>query len=225
MIVAYVDPTGKRRWVDYIPVQEVVCTAANADTYNDAGGKVSVEVSPTGLTPWVDYIPVVAENTDGWRSDDDGYTPICLTAGGGGGGGGSTVDFVIGEATDASARGYHSYTEAASGVPGAPLGSLTPGTIAGFEVRELSWDTAGAPYFYLALTDGGSLPAGPFFTSLSFTDDSDVVWTLTDADSNVPGGADGSFDGEDIKYWVWNTDWSQPDITPDATYVLTVVTP
>lgn len=72
-------PSGSQvRWVDYIPVSEVVPT--RVDSY-DAAGAIRVEEleSAAGLTAWVDYVPVsedAAEASGKWRFDANGWIPV-----------------------------------------------------------------------------------------------------------------------------------------------------
>lgn len=74
-----VSPSGKVKWVDYIPVhQHPEVLPQNADRYND-NGAITVQVlsSVTGLTAWRDYTPIVDVGSGGrWRFDSNGYIAI-----------------------------------------------------------------------------------------------------------------------------------------------------
>jgi len=134
------------------------------------------------------------------------------------------LNFLVEFATDESAIGFVGRTEAENGIPGAPFGAITGG-VNNYEPRELSWFQWGdITRFYFDITDGGNAPTPPFFTSLSFTDDNGKVWTLTDADSEVPGGRDTLFAGQSIQYWDWIFyETVIPAVTNHKWYRLTVV--
>lgn len=75
--VYVVSAEGLTRWVDYIPVRQVVPTSLN--TF-DVGGAVGVYslASNSGLTAWVDYVPVVevSDSDNRWRYESDGWIPV-----------------------------------------------------------------------------------------------------------------------------------------------------
>lgn len=75
-----VSPSGKTRWVDYIPIKEIIVTPSEVDRFDDLGALSVKELSNvTGLTPWVDYKPcaLVSDPDSGeWRFDDTGYIPV-----------------------------------------------------------------------------------------------------------------------------------------------------
>lgn len=78
--VFIIAPSGSQKpWVDYIPVQFIVVTAAKANRY-DFDGALAVKVlsSVVGKVPWVDYLPVTTVGgTATWRTDDSvGYIPM-----------------------------------------------------------------------------------------------------------------------------------------------------
>lgn len=78
--VFVISPSGSMRpWVDYLPVEFLVVTAAMADRY-DFNGALAVKAlsSVTGLVPWVDYLPVATvSGTHTWTTDDStGYIPM-----------------------------------------------------------------------------------------------------------------------------------------------------
>jgi hypothetical protein len=78
-----VSATGRARWRSYVPVQQVVPTVHEINTYA-AEGAITVDLldDVTGLTEWIDYIPIV-EVSDGesgkWRFDNDGWIPVIFT--------------------------------------------------------------------------------------------------------------------------------------------------
>lgn len=73
-------PSGSQvRWVDYIPIKNVVPT--RNDSYDDAGAiRVEELESITGLTAWTDYIPVSEDAgvaAGKWRFNSaDGWIPV-----------------------------------------------------------------------------------------------------------------------------------------------------
>lgn len=82
-----VSPSGLVKWVDYIPIKEVVPGTGHVRTYeNDGAMAVETLSSVTGLVAWVDYLPVVpVTDSAQWRSDNDGFIPVDgFTSGAGG---------------------------------------------------------------------------------------------------------------------------------------------
>jgi len=247
MVILEVSPTGLRRWVDYIPVELLADPTTNLETYNDLGSKaVDYLVDGVGKTAWVDYIPVVTTTGNNWRSNDTGVIPVYEAAAWSANvadypyiappdltpsypppdvAPGESIVLTYGEATDASAKGFVSYTEAVHGAPGAPFGAVDPAGFTGFDLREFSWAAAANTTFYLAVTDGGLEPADPGLVSISFTDDDDTVWTLDAATVQTAEGSTNSFDGEDIRYWIWTFvgETVGPVMTEAVEYELTVV--
>lgn len=70
--------TGLARWVDYIPVKEVV--PARGRSYDEGGAIAVTELaSETGSVRGVDHIPVF-EVTDAdstrWRIEAEGFIPV-----------------------------------------------------------------------------------------------------------------------------------------------------
>ena len=78
--ILVVSPSGRTKWVSYIPVKQVT-SPTTGTTDNNGAIEVKLLTSGTGLTEWVDYIPVV-EVTDAevkkWRYDNIGWIPIIL---------------------------------------------------------------------------------------------------------------------------------------------------
>lgn len=77
--VFVVSATGRTKWVDYIPVRQVVPGTDKTNRYDQDGAlPVTILGSVTGLREWVDYTPVVevASSTNQWRCEADGYIPI-----------------------------------------------------------------------------------------------------------------------------------------------------
>jgi hypothetical protein len=78
-VVYEIDPTGKTRWVDYIPVKLFDVPVEKIGRFDDNGGlAVVILESPVG-SAWVNYIPVVfvADPNGGkWRHDDRGFLPV-----------------------------------------------------------------------------------------------------------------------------------------------------
>lgn len=70
--------TGLVRWVDYIPVKEVV-PGRNRSYDNDGAIAVAELVNETGSVRWVDHIPVF-EVTDAdstkWLVEAIGFIPV-----------------------------------------------------------------------------------------------------------------------------------------------------
>lgn len=79
--VFVVSSSGRKRWVEYVPVKQFpATTAAKAGRY-DTDGALTVVIlgSASGLREWVDYWPVVevADSDNGkWRFDDLGFLPV-----------------------------------------------------------------------------------------------------------------------------------------------------
>jgi hypothetical protein len=77
--VFVVTTTNRTKWVDYIPVRQVVPGADKTNRYDQDGAlPVTILGSVTGLREWVDYTPVVevGASTNQWRAESDGYIPI-----------------------------------------------------------------------------------------------------------------------------------------------------
>lgn len=74
-MVAEIDPSGLREWVDYIPVQ-INASPGRANSY-DNDGYFPINTDGTGVA-WVDYTPVVTvENrTIPFAIEADGYIPV-----------------------------------------------------------------------------------------------------------------------------------------------------
>lgn len=70
--------TGLVRWVDYIPVKEVV--PGRARSYDADGSIPVVELAnETGSVRWVDHIPVgevADDDSNMWRTDNAGFIPV-----------------------------------------------------------------------------------------------------------------------------------------------------
>ena len=79
-VIYVVSPTGKTKWVDYLPVKINFPNSADINRYNDIGALgIHTLSSNSGLVAWVDYIPVVIVGTTDakkWRYDDDGHLPV-----------------------------------------------------------------------------------------------------------------------------------------------------
>ena len=77
-----VSTSGRRRWVEYIPVKYIVPTTnENVNTWNLSGGGLAVQTlaSVSGLTQWVDYVPVVTvadPDSGANRFNDLGYIQV-----------------------------------------------------------------------------------------------------------------------------------------------------
>lgn len=73
-----VSPSGKVKWVDYIPIKEILVSSIQADRFDDVGALSVKELgSVTGLVAWVDYIPcALVSDPNTWRTDDIGYIPV-----------------------------------------------------------------------------------------------------------------------------------------------------
>jgi hypothetical protein len=69
--------TGLTKWVDYIPVKEIV-SPTRLNSYNkDDAMAVFPLASSSGKQAWVDYIPVFLVTTGtAWSTDVDGYIPV-----------------------------------------------------------------------------------------------------------------------------------------------------
>jgi len=206
MIVGEVNPSGKRKWVDYIPV-ETVASATNKETYKDLGARaVEILASLTGKKAWVDYIPVVTTTGTNWSANDGGVIPVyegdawsaAVTAWPA-----PTIAFTeqkvlitIGEATDHTAIGYNSYDEGVNGVVGSPFGALSQHVINGILLREIDWGYSSTNTVMTIIVNSSVDPEFTRFTFIGFTH-----FDVSAADT--PGGSSGSFDGEDIWQYTW----------------------
>lgn len=221
MIVAEVDPSGLRKWVDYIPVETA---AAVTETYNDAGAKaIEILADTTGLRAWVDYIPVVTTTGANWRSDDGGVIPVFE-----GDAWSASVDdypappvteqrteLVVGESTDELVRGFNSYDEAVNGVTGSPFGSLTPDTLFSVVFREFDWAVSGGDTLVTIIVNATDDPG---FTSFAVEG-----WT-TFLVSEATSSAGGNFDSEDIWQYVFTlVGVDTLPLTVGNTYTVTIV--
>ncbi len=78
VVFVITDLTGLTRWVDYIPVSEIV--GCDAGYYDEDGCWATLPLSSTtGKTAWVDYIPVGEVSPDAtgkWRYENNGWIPV-----------------------------------------------------------------------------------------------------------------------------------------------------
>jgi hypothetical protein len=81
LVLQEVSPTGRVRWIDYIPVAVQPSPGTNKQFSTDYDGYMPVSFTePADLVEWVTYIPAVTETWDGfdkaWQTSYEGYIPV-----------------------------------------------------------------------------------------------------------------------------------------------------
>lgn len=77
--VVQVSPSGRTRWVHYIPVKYVTTTEDKVNRYDYDGALAVSTIDGTGLVEWTDYVPVVVvedDDTGKWTTNDAGFIPV-----------------------------------------------------------------------------------------------------------------------------------------------------